>query len=192
MIAHNPKLLCNLAESYYYDFLCKETIEPIPEPIVGHIMHCATCQKQINRLRAVLSESEEYPEAVQREVHGAVTEMLKLHFAYIVKPVTCDIVKPFLPSLLNADLDIRIPTPITAHIDNCQTCSEDLETFRELNLSHKQLYRLSQLFAEKSDESNINCPEAQSAVSPVVSLVFDKTNAITLKHLCTCPDCRGL
>ncbi len=192
MIAPNPKLLCNLAESYYYDFLCKENIEPIPEPIVNHIMHCATCQEQVNRLRAVLSEPEEYQEAVQKEVCDAVTEMLKLQFAYIGKPVTCDIVKPFLPSLLDTAIKIRIPTPITAHIDNCQKCSEDLETLRELNLSHKQLYRLSQLFAEKPSGSNINCAEAQSAVPSVVSLVFDKTNAIILKHLCICPDCRGL
>ncbi len=192
MIAPNPKLLCNLAESYYYDFLCKETIELIPEPIVSHIMHCTNCQEQINRLRAVLSESEEHPEAAQREVSSAVTEMLKLHFAYVGKPVTCDIVKPFLPCLLDTAIEIRIPTPITAHIDNCQKCSEDLEMIRELNLSHKQLYRLSQLFAEKPAGSNINCAEAQSAVSSVVSLVFNETNAIILKHLCICPDCRGL
>ena len=192
MIAPNPKLLCNLAESYHYDFLCKETIELIPEPIVSHIMHCATCQEQVSRLRTVLSESEEYPEAARKEVSGAITEMLKLHFAYIGKPVTCDIVKPFLPSLLDTALEIRIPTPITAHIDNCQECSEDLKMVRELNLSHKQLYRLSQLFAEKPAGSNINCAEAQSAVSSVISLVFDKTNEIILKHLCICPDCRGL
>jgi hypothetical protein len=192
MIAPNPNLLCNQAESYFYDFLYKETIELIPGPIVSHIRDCATCQERINQLRSVLPESEEHPETAQREASGAVTEMLKLHFAYIGKPVTCDIVKPFLPSLLDMAIEIRIPTPITAHIDNCQECSEDLEMIRELNLSHKQLYRLSQLFAEKPAGSNINCTEAQSAVSSVVSLVFDKTNAIILKHLCICPDCRGL
>jgi len=192
MIAPNPKLLCNQAESYYYDFLRKETIKLIPESIVSHINHCATCQEQINQLRAVLIKSEEHLESDQREVSSAVTEMLKLHFAYIGKPVTCDIVKPFLPGLLDTALEIRIPTPITTHLDKCRQCSEDLEAIRKLSLSRKQLRRLSQLFAEKPAGSNINCTEAQSAIPSVVSIVFNETNAIILKHLCICPDCRGL
>jgi len=190
MIAPDPKLLCKQAESYYYDFLHKETIQLIPEPIVSHINHCATCKEQVNQLRAVLIKSEEHLESDQKEVSSAVTELLKLHFAYIGKPVTCDIVKPFLLGLLDTALEIRIPTPITIHLDNCRQCSEDLETIRRLNLSHRQLYRLSQLFADETSKDKVNCLQARAAILSVVFMRLHETNADVLRHLCICPGCQ--
>ena len=191
MIAHNPKSLCRQAELYYYDFLCDESRAFIPKSIVNHVEQCQHCRKQINQLEVVLSQADSL-ESEQGRVSSAVTTMLKLHFAYIGKPVTCNIVKPFLPTLLDQTLGMRIPTPIVTHVCDCQQCSEDLDIIRCLKLSRKQLCRLSQLFAEKPPENNISCSKAQNAIPSVVSTVFSKADSEVLKHLCTCPVCRRL
>jgi len=192
MIAPNPNLLCKEAKLYYYDFLCDEIRELIPEPIINHIEQCSNCQERVNQLHAALSRTEEPIESEQQQVSSAITTMLKLHFAYIGKPVTCNIVKPFLPCLLDPALEIRIPTPIIAHLHNCRQCSGDLDMIRCLNLNRQQLCRLSQLFAEKPGKYNINCSQAYDAVLAVLSMDFRKTKEELLKHVCTCPHCRKL
>ncbi len=192
MIAPNPNLLCKEAELYYYDFLCSESQEPIPEPIINHIEQCSNCQERVNQLHAALSRAEEPIESEQQQVSSAITTMLKLHFAYIGEPVTCNIVKPFLPCLLDPALEIRIPTPIIAHLHNCRQCSGDLDMIRCLNLNRKQLCRLSQLFAEKPGRYNISCGQAYDAVMAVLSMDFRETKEEVLKHVCTCPHCRKL
>jgi hypothetical protein len=191
MIAHDPKSLCKEAELYYYDFLCDESRRLIPEPIVNHVEQCQCCLGQISQLEAVLLQAGG-PESEWVQVGSAVTTMLKLHFAYIGKPVTCNIVKPFLPTLIDRILGMRIPTPIVTHVCDCQQCSEDLDIIRCLNLSREQLYRLSQLFADKPVGSNISCTEAQNAIPSIVSMIFSETDSEVLKHLCTCPICRKL
>jgi hypothetical protein len=191
MIAHGPKSLCKEAELYYYDFLCDESRRLIPEPIVNHVEQCQCCLGQISQLEAVLSQADGL-ESQQGRVDSAITTMLKLHFAYIGKSVTCNIVKPFLPTLLDRALGIRIPTPIVTHVCDCQQCSEDLDVIRCLNLGREQLCRLSQLFADKPVGSNISCTEAQNAIPSIVSMVFSETDSEVLKHLCTCPICRKL
>ena len=191
MIAPNPNLLCKQSELYYYDFLSDESRGLIPESIVNHIEQCQQCREQINKLKAALSQADDL-ESEQGQVQSAVTAMLKLHFDYIGKPVTCNIVRPFLPCLLDPALEIRIPTPIITHLHNCQQCSEDLDIIRRLNLNRKQLCRLSQLFAEKPAGNDISCSKAQNAISSVVSMVFSEVDSEVLKHLCRCPVCRGL
>jgi predicted anti-sigma-YlaC factor YlaD len=191
MIAPNPNLLCRQAKLYYYDFLWDESSEVIPQSIVDHIERCQHCREQIDQLEVVLSEVDGL-EPEQQQVGSAIIHMLKLHFAYIGRPITCKTVRPFLPSLLDPALEIRIPTPITTHLDNCPQCSEDLETIRGLNLNRKQLRRLSQLFAERTAEDNVSCSQARAAILAVATMALRETSAEVLKHLCTCPDCRKL
>jgi len=190
MIAPNPDSPCRQAELYYYDFLFAESHESIPEPIVNHIAGCEHCQRQMNQLKDAPSRPECHPDSGQAQTHSAVTTTLKLHFAYIDKPVTCNVARPFLPALLDPALEIRIPTPVTAHLDHCQECSEDLETIRKLNLNSKQLCRLSQLFADNPAEDNVSCYQAQAARFAVVLMHFQETTKEVLKHLCICPNCR--
>jgi hypothetical protein len=189
MIAPNHNPLCGEAKLYYYDFLHDKSRKLIPESIVNHMEQCQHCQEQIDQYKVVLSQADGI-EPEQGQVNFAVTIMLKLHFAYIGKPVTCNTVRPFLPGLLDPALEIRIPTPITAHLDNCRQCAEDLETIQRLNLDRKQLCRLSQLFAEEPGEDNISCSQAKAAIISVVFMALQETNEGVLKHLCTCPNCR--
>ncbi|MHC4889195.1 MAG: hypothetical protein ACYTEO_07005, partial [Planctomycetota bacterium] len=170
---------------------CDESYGLIPESIINHIEQCQECREQINQLKAALSQAES-PESEQREVHSSVTTMLKLHFAYIGKPVTCNIAKPFLPSLLDPALEIRIPTPIITHLHKCQQCVEDLDAIRCLNLNRKQLCRLSQLFADKPAKYNVSCQQAYAAVLTVLPMDFRETTDEVLKHVCLCPYCRKL
>jgi hypothetical protein len=191
MIAHNPNSLCKQAEPYYYDFLYSESRGLIPESIVNHVEQCQHCREQTNQLKAVLSQADGL-ESQQSQVGSAVTTMLKLHFAYVGKPVTCNIVKPFLPTLLDQTLGMRIPTPIVTHVYDCQQCSGDLDVIRCLNLDRKQLCRLSQLFAEKPAVDDVACSKARADVDSVITMFFQNTNAQILKHFCTCSGCREL
>ena len=192
MITPNTNLLCRQAEPHYYCFLNSESHGFVPESIVNHIEQCQYCKERINQLEQALSQAECDVESEQGHVSSAVAHMLKLNFAYTGKAVTCETVRPFLPTLLEPSLEIRIPTPITAHLDKCRQCSENLETIRELNLSSKQLCRLSQLFADTRAEDTVSCSQAQAAILAVVTMALSETNADVLKHLCTCPDCRKL
>lgn len=189
MIAPNQSSLCGEAKPYYYDFLCKESRELIPEFIVNHMEQCQHCQEQIDQLKVVLSQTDAI-EAEQGQVSSAITTMLELHFAYIGKRVTCKTVKPFLPGLLDPALEIRIPTPITAHLDSCPQCAEDLETIRSLNLNRKQLCRFSQFLAEKPSDDSVSCSQARAAILSIALMTFREINSAVLKHLCICPNCR--
>ena len=190
MIAPNLNSLCRQAELHYYDFLSKEGHKLIPESIIDHIEECQHCQEQINELKIVLAQAEGRTQLEQGQVRSAVTSMLKLHFAHVGERVTCETVRPFLPTLLDPVLEIRIPTPITAHLDNCKQCSQDLETIRTLNLNRMQLCRLSQFLAEKPAEDGVNCSQARAAIFRVALMDFRESNAEVLKHLCMCPNCR--
>jgi len=88
-------------------------------------------------------------------------------------------------------MEIKIPTPITVHLDNCPKCSQDLEKIRELHLTQKKLSTLSRMYADKS-ESRVTCSQAEKSISSITNLHFEEINTDTLKHLCLCPSCRHL
>lgn len=189
MIAPNHNSLCGEARLYYYDFLCEESRGLIPEVIINHIEQCQRCQEQIDQLKVVLSQTDG-TEPEQGQVSSAIITMLELHFAFIGERITCKTVRPFLPGLLDPALEIRIPTPITVHLDNCQQCAEDLETIRSLNLNRKQLCRLSRFLAEKPGDDGFSCSQARAATLCIALMAFHETSAAVLKHFCTCSNCR--
>ncbi len=190
MISINPNSNCTEARLYYYDFLSEEAKGNIPQSTLGHITECRHCQDELNRLEALLAQADEDIE--QSRQSSAIIAILKLHFACIDKSLTCSTVKAFLPSLAFPTLEISIPTPITAHLDNCRVCSDDLLILGNLGLTEKQLYRLGQLLADKPTEEPVSCSQAQTAIPAVASITFQETTAEILKHLCICPDCRKL
>jgi len=192
MVALNFNSLCKEAEQYYYDFSSKEGREQIPEAVAAHIEHCRDCQEQLSRLTSALTTAESHIETEEGQVSSDITKILTYHLTYIDKPVTCESVRPFLPGLSDPALVTGVPTPITVHIDNCQKCSEDLEAIRRLNLNRKQLRRLSRLLTDKPTESNVSCTEAQNAIPSLVSIMLSEVDSEVLRHLCICPDCRGL
>jgi len=178
------------ARVYYYDFLREETRKDIPHGALEHMTQCEDCRVEIDRLKEVLERLDNKIDNAQSVKNAAIGTLLKLHFAYVGEPVTCDTVKPFLPPLADPALQIRTPTPITAHIDRCPACRDDLATLRGLQLTHKQLCHLGQLLADKAADDNVSCSQARDAIPSVASMDLGETNAETLKHLCVCPECR--
>jgi hypothetical protein len=190
MIAPNPNTGCFGARLYYFDFLEEETRANVPEAVSEHIAECEYCQEEISRLGDVLTSASATVESEQDRCTATLVTILKLHFAYVGKSVTCSTVRPFLSSMAVSDFQINIPTPVTVHLDNCRACSDDLLTIRGLELTDKQLYRLGQLFAEKPTEDIVGCTYAQAVAREVGMVVFDRADSEALKHLCLCPDCR--
>jgi len=190
MISVNPNSNCTDARLYYYDFLSEEAKGNIPQSTLGHINECRHCQDEINRLEALLAHADKDIEQSQQS--SAIIDILRLHFTCIGKSVTCSTVKPFIPSLAIPALEISIPTPITAHLDNCRACSDDLLILGNLGLTQKQLYRLGQLLADKLAEEPVSCSQARTAIPAVTSIAFQETTAEILKHLCICHNCRKL
>jgi hypothetical protein len=187
MITVDPDSICEQSRRYYYDYLSSEGRKSIPEEMLIHMDKCDNCRSEAGRLKTVLAESKGTGQA-----DSAVITNLKLHFAYIGERVTCKTTRPFLPSLAIPTLAVRVPTPITVHLDNCQQCTADIETIRQLNLTGPQLCRLGQLFADKPPEDPVCCAKARNAIDSVVAMFFRNTNARILKHFSTCPDCRRL
>ena len=190
MISHNPDINCTNARLYYYDFLSKETRGGIPEGAVQHIKQCRNCQTEMDSLKDLLVQADERFESEQSRKDSAISTLLRLHFEYIGEPVKCETVKPFLASLADPVLQIRVPTPITTHLDKCRSCRDDLLILLDLHLPHKYLCRLGQILADKPNEDNLSCSDARAAIPAVVSMAFHETNAEILKHLCTCSNCR--
>ena len=190
MISQNPYINCTNARLYYYDFLNEETREGIPNGALQHIEQCHNCQIEVDRLKDLLEQASERFETEQSRRDSAISTLLKLHFDYINEPVICETVKPFLASLADPVLQIRIPTPITTHLGNCRACRNDLKILRDLRLPHKYLCRLGQLLADKPIEDELSCLEARAAIPAVGSMAFRETTAEILEHVCTCPDCR--
>ncbi|MEA3224946.1 MAG: hypothetical protein U9Q07_03280 [Planctomycetota bacterium] len=161
--------------------------------MLEHIIRCVDCQDEIDRLRTLFERlDKEKPRRPSRR-DSAVATLLQLHFGYVNQPVTCSTARLFLASMADPALQIRIPTPITKHIDECRVCRDDLLSLQDLHITELQLSRLSQLLADESSKDvadTVSCYQAQTAIGSVGSMAFHETNAEVLNHLCTCPDCR--
>lgn len=192
MVASDGSSMCQRAKPYYYDYLYNRTRDNIPAEVLGHIDQCRFCRTELERLQIALAKTQKAEGQNLSQRDSAVITNLSLHFGYIGVSVTCKTVQPFLPSLADPALAIGVPTPITVHLDKCRQCANDLETIQKLNLTHKQLCRLGQLFAELPCSDHHACSEFQKAIASVVAMVFRNIKADVLKHFSTCSDCRKL
>jgi len=179
------------SRSYYWDLLNLESPDQVPEAVSEHITKCRHCQAQISRLQTSFAHADSLGgQAKQR--NSAVTTLLRLHLAYAGRPVTCSTIKAFLPSLALADLKVKIPSPITAHLACCRDCSDDLLTITGLGLTCNQLYRLGLILTRKPSETPLDCSQARLAIPQIAAMDFDKTDSEVLRHLCTCSQCRKM
>ena len=124
----NPE--CSQYSVYLYDYLCDHR-DDIPESALTHIAQCSQCAAEIKVLDTELKACD--PPADQAG-QAAKLANLELHFAYIGKDVGCHEVKPFLTSMVSDLLEIRIPTPVTVHIENCSRCSNDMQQIQKMGI----------------------------------------------------------
>ena len=190
MIAHNRNSICEEARLYYYDYICDESNDNIPSGIFDHIDDCCHCKAEADTLKMQLTSDQHNTSMDSEARHFAVIGHLKHHFAYAGHLVTCSTAKLFLPGLSDPSLEIKVPTPITVHIDKCEQCREDLGTIRQAGFAHKQLCRLAQLFAEKSAVNGNMCIEAKKEIETIAIMTFGGISAEVLRHICVCSDCR--
>jgi hypothetical protein len=141
MIMQNRRSNCCDARPYYYDILCEESHEEVPNAALTHVRDCNYCQREIVRLEGVLNGGNT-PSAAESRRDAKLLQLLRLHFSCADKPVSCSIVKPFLPSMADELVRVRIPTPITTHIDQCTRCASALNALRDIERSQESSGRL--------------------------------------------------
>jgi len=191
MVALNRGASCRNAEPYYYDFLLAPNSPAVPDSVADHISKCAYCQAAVRRLDGVLAEPESDSATDGPNNDAGLIDALSLHFEYIGEYVTCAQVKPFLPALSMPSAQIRIPTPITVHLDNCPQCAADLEAIGGLNLDAEQLARLSRLLGESPSGNSALCRRAEASIAILGSGSPAVIDAEILDHVCVCPPCRA-
>ncbi len=156
MRASDGKRPCQEARVYYYDLLCPDEAA-VPPVVRQHVATCPFCREQMGRLRETLFEEEREPRG-SRAPEDETIEALAEQFRLLDERVTCSDARPCLPQLALATPQIRIPTPVTVHVDHCPQCAKDLAALRKLHLTADQLRRLGQLFASQNGEGLLPAP----------------------------------
>ncbi len=148
-VSGNGKSLCHKAREYYYELL-RHDGAVVPEAIALHVKTCPFCEQQIRQLREALVQAENRPSPADHPEDEGVIDALSRQFELVGEPVTCSHVKLFLPDLLIPSREIRIPTPITVHVEHCRQCANDLAAIRKLGLTADQLKRLSLFYGQSA------------------------------------------
>lgn len=176
---------CEGAKVYYYDYLGGEGIAEVPVLIQEHVKHCVHCLGQIGHLAQLLAE----PREEESGRGDLMTELLALHFSHLCQEVTCAAAKPFIPTLADPTLPIRVTTPITQHIQQCAACRQELEMLRTLGLTGRQLYRIGQFLADPA--LNTDLPMVAEWGDCVADLRPERLTAAQCKQVCLSPQGRA-
>jgi len=190
MVAFDGSESCREAEAYYHDYLQDPRDPSVPRSVADHIEGCAHCQGRVRSLRETLCGLDRSPQPTPAERDLRLIDELQSHFEYIDEPLVCAQVKPFLCRLLSPSVRIRIPTPITVHIDQCAACAKDLESLRQLDLDAGQLARLGALLERHRQEDPCLCLRARSHAAALALLSPESVASEILDHVCTCAHCR--
>lgn len=183
------KTQCELASEYYYDILNPDAANPVPEKIMVHAANCLHCVKELARLHETLSEPITHEEATYVQ---QIPAQLVRHFSLLGVHVDCQTAKGFLPLMVDPELEITIPTPITVHLDNCLQCHYDYETLRLLNLESKQLAALARFFSHARFQNSAECSDVRKSIKAIAMMQLEGLTVDALKHACLCKDCRSL
>lgn len=182
---------CEEAAGYYHDFLLDPGDVSIPRLVAEHIGRCGHCREQVRCLGEMLAETEGANGPGQREADKDLITELARHFEHIGDELGCEQVKPLLPSLLLGPLRIRIPTPVTVHVDHCLECRRDLAALGALALDEAQLTQLSRLYEKGLGEGPRVCPGDPSQATILGSMSLEGVDIAFIEHVCLCPTCRG-
>jgi hypothetical protein len=190
MSAFEQNRLHGQAAGHYYDILAKHEVG-VSESIVRHVHQCLLCRAHVHRLKEILAETRGEADVPRDRMGRDIIDTLDLHFRHLGECVTCSLVKPFLPTLLIPSREIRIPTPITVHVDHCRACAADLGVIRGLDLEPGQLERLGRLYAEKARARLSLCRAARAKIPAFATASIEGIGSEFLNHLCACPECRA-
>ncbi len=178
------------AVEYYYGFVDQHMAD-VPEHIVRHVRQCRLCKSQIRRLQEVAGRALDECDGPRDEMNRDIIDILNTHFQCVGESVTCSRAKPLLPSLLFSAPGIRIPTPITVHVDHCPQCAEALRLLGGLELEDGQWERLSRLYRENSESDPALCHQARLKIPAFAAGSIEGLDSGLVRHLCVCPECRA-
>jgi hypothetical protein len=177
---------CREAQLYYHDFM--EDPSSVPQAVAEHINGCDHCQAEVERLSGILGQVVAAGNPHRSNHSRKLVAELQSHFDHMGERVTCRQVRRYLPGLL-ADR-VRIPTPITVHIDQCDRCAEDLDHLRSLGLTQEQLARLGELYSEPAAADPSVCRHVKLMLADTDRPSLEEAPASLVRHICSCPDCR--
>ena len=181
---NNKKTVCEQASVFYYDYIQGTRLCRVEPEISRHIEKCTFCRGEIERLKVVLAEpTDQMITEKTNQMDTQVTTILSSHFNFMNKEITCGVAKRFMPSLASLSFDIKIPTPITAHIENCKPCKHDLDTIRKLNLTHEQFTHLEQAIASQMTEHNGERELTVGLIKSLAAIDFNNDALAVLKHI---------
>ncbi len=190
MVAFDGSESCQEAEAHYHDYLEDPSSPSVPESIARHIASCACCRSRLQAFREVLCAADGDLQGAQAERDSQLISALQSHFERLDEPLGCTDIKPFLFGLACPAVRIRIPTPITVHVDQCARCAEDLDSLRQLRLGPEPSKRLSRLCREPLPEGSHLCRQARGHLAAFASMAFETIPADLLDHMWVCPRCR--
>ncbi|MEN6333468.1 MAG: hypothetical protein ABFE01_04355, partial [Phycisphaerales bacterium] len=84
---------------------------------------------------------------------------------------------------------IRIPTPVTVHVENCPQCAEDLATIREFGLTAAQLKRLGEFYSLTAT-GDLPQDEWMPSAAALAAFSFDETHPEDLARVSRSPQAR--
>lgn len=178
------------AVEYYYGFVDQHMAD-VPDHIVRHVRQCRLCKSQIRRLRELAARAMDEGDGPRGEMDRDIIDILNLHYQCVGESVTCSRAKPLLPSLLFSGPGVRVPTPITAHVDHCPACARDLRLLGELELEDGQWERLSRLYRERPAPDPAWCRQARLKIPAFAAGSVEGLDSGLVHHLCACPECRA-
>jgi len=184
----NGEKLCQEAREHYYDYLCRGA-KAVPLAIARHIESCSVCQEEIRWLGDMLREAEVSPQVSSEPGRDKVLEALNQQFEHLGEQVRCSHVKPFLPDLAVPSPAVRIPTPITVHVEQCEECAKDVAALKGLNLPAGQLKRFGEFL--RCDTVDDGQPQAwERGATALADFSFDALKVEDLDLICRSPRIR--
>ena len=166
------KRLCNRAARYFRDIINPNPARTIPKKIKEHINECPNCIENLAQFERSQSGSDIYKETEHRRLRKVVDE-LKRHLELTGVEVGCRMVKEFLPLLADPELEIKIPTPITVHVDECEQCTADYSALRSLELGSEQLAILAEFYSQRSFQNSSECVVFRDSIELAAEMWFD-------------------
>jgi hypothetical protein len=181
--------LCEVAEQYFDSLLYKGACGDIPSEIRQHILDCRKCSEKF--FKYSIGSLTPLTESQQFYTKNIIKQLVR-HFSLLSEKVCCTDIKSFLPVMLDKRLRIKVPTPVTVHIDSCNQCHKDLSNLSRLDLEPDQLTKLSNFYARPSKADSVQCKDAWGYIDLAAEFQFDHIPVKILEHLCLCKDCREL
>jgi len=180
---------CETAEDYFYDMLYSKTPGIVPQNIIYHLEDCHSCTARLAQfakaLEADLSDDDS-------DYISKMTGQLICHFCLLDMEIDCQTAREFLPLIYIPEFEIKIPTPVTTHLDQCISCTIDSARLEQLNLTTKQRSTLSRFYTKHIFTESGECRHAQPHIPSIARMHFQNIPAQILRHVCLCKSCTKL